>query len=388
MQRLIQLAMLGLIFGGGGMFLLDKPPGANNAPASFPQRGYSQQGQRQPNNAPQQGQSQTIYTSQQRQSQQHQSRQGYASQPYQSAPGRSPSPQQPPAIYNSQPRAATPVAAPTIRIASYNVQVFGAKKEQNRPVMQTLAAVMRFFDIIAIQEIRIADDDYFLRRYLDKYLNPYSGRTYDYVLGPRLGRSNSKEQYAYIYDTARVEVNRNQVYTVRDPDDLLHRPPFVAMFRTRGPQPQEAFTFVLANLHTDPDETNPTKFQNELNGLAKVYHAVRAASGGEDDVILLGDFNANDRKLGDVGNIPGVRPLISGVYTNTRQTKLYDNILIHRQSTDEFTGQAGVYDIQRQHNLRLEDALQVSDHLPIWAEFSVKESAAPGRVAALPELRR
>lgn len=381
MQRLIQLAMLGLIVSGGGMFLLDKPPSAGNAPVPYPQSGHSRQGQRLPSYAPQQGQSQTVYASQQ--GRQGYGQQGYASQPYQQAPV----PQQSPAIYNSQPRAATPASAPTIRIASYNVQVFGAKKEKNRPVMQTLAAVMRFFDIIAIQEIRIANDDYFLRRYLDNYLNPYSGRTYDFVLGPRLGRSNSKEQYAYIYDTARIEVNRKQVYTVRDPDDLLHRPPFVAMFRARGPHPNEAFTFVLANLHTDPDETNPTRFQNELNGLAKVYHAVRAASGGEDDVIMLGDFNVDDRKLGDVGRIPGVRPLISGMYTNTRQTKLYDNILIHLQSTSEFTGQAGVYDIQRQHNLRLEDALQVSDHLPIWAEFSVKESAAPGRVAAMHGLR-
>ena len=34
------------------------------------------------------------------------------------------------------------------------------------------------------------------------------------------------------------------------------------------------------------------------------------------------------------------------------------------------------------HNLTQQQALQVSDHLPVWAEFSAYESAAPGRVAS------
>jgi len=44
-------------------------------------------------------------------------------------------------------------------------------------------------------------------------------------------------------------VNRRSIYTVNDPDDLLHREPLVAMFRVRGPPPQEAFTFVLIDVH-------------------------------------------------------------------------------------------------------------------------------------------
>ena len=33
----------------------------------------------------------------------------------------------------------------------------------------------------------------------------------------------------------------------------------------------------------------------------------------------------------------------------------------------------------------LEKALKVSDHLPVWAEFSTYEATMPGRVAGLPE---
>src|SRR3990170_4356061 len=123
--------------------------------------------------------------------------------------------------------------------------------------------------------------------------------------------------YAFIYDTTAIEVNRQAIYTVNDPQDLLHRAPLVALFRVRGPASDQAFTFVLVNVHTDPDEVD-----EEVDTLADVYHAVRQSSGGEDDVIILGDLNVDDRHLGRLGQIPSVRPIVRGVFTNTRQTAL------------------------------------------------------------------
>jgi len=283
-----------------------------------------------------------------------------------------------PAQYASQSSAA-PLSrplqgGPTIRIASFNIQVFGESKASKPYIMQTLAAIVRNFHIVAIQEIR-TQDDYLIDNFLRQYVNA-SGRQYDRVVGPRLGRSKSTEQYVFLYDTQAVEVNRHSVYTVHDPQDMLHREPLVAMFRARGPNPQEAFTFVLVNIHTDPDET-----KEELDALGQVYRAVRQTAGGEDDIIVLGDLNVDDRHLGQLGQVPGVRPLVTGVFTNTRQTELYDNIVLHAPSTAEFTGRWGVYDVQRLHNLTMDQALQVSDHLPVWAEFSAYESTVPGRVA-------
>jgi endonuclease/exonuclease/phosphatase family metal-dependent hydrolase len=283
---------------------------------------------------------------------------------------------QTPAILAGQTNNAPQRGGPTIRIASFNIQILGDDKASKPYIMQTLAQIVHNFQIVAIQEIR-TKNDYLLDAFLRDYVNAGGGRYYDYVIGPRLGRSNSKEQYAFIYDASAVEVNRGRIYTVNDPQDLLHREPLVAMFRARGPAQHEAYTFVLVNIHTDPDETD-----EELDTLADVYHAVRQASGGEDDIIILGDINVDDRHLGRLGQIPGVRPVVTGVFTNTRQTKLYDSIIIHRPSTAEFTGRWGVYDVQRLHQLSPDQALQVSDHLPIWAEFSVYESAAPGRIAA------
>jgi endonuclease/exonuclease/phosphatase family metal-dependent hydrolase len=289
-----------------------------------------------------------------------------------------------PASYASQaaaPAAPAPQAPPTpmfggpaIRIASFNIQVFGDAKASKPYLMSELATIIQNFHVVAIQEIR-TQDDYLLDNFLRTYVN-VNGRVYDRVVGPRLGRSNSKEQYAYLYDTASIEVNRRSVFTVNDPDDLLHREPLVAMFRVRGPPSDQAFTFVLVNMHTDPDETD-----TELNTLAQVYQAVRRASGGEDDIVLLGDLNVDDKHLGELGQLDGVRPIVRNVFTNTRRNALYDNIVIHQPSTTEFSGRWGVYDFQRLRNLTLDQALQVSDHMPVWAEFSAYESATPGRVA-------
>ena len=128
-------------------------------------------------------------------------------------------------------------AGETIRIASFNIQVFGTSKANKPHVMEKLAQIVRQFDVIAIQEIRSKDQG-IIPEFVD--LINSADRQYDYVIGERLGRSSSKEQYVFIFDMESVEIDRNQLYTVDDPDDLLHREPLVGWFRVRGPPEKEA----------------------------------------------------------------------------------------------------------------------------------------------------
>jgi len=258
----------------------------------------------------------------------------------------------------------------TIRIASFNIQVFGEAKLAKSEVTEVLVEVFRRFDLVAVQEIRSKNQG--LLPDFVRQLNAEGGR-YDFVLGERQGRTSSKEQYAFVFDTRTIEVDPLAVYSILDRDDLLHR----------GPPPESAFTFTLINVHTDPDETG-----TELDALDDVYRSVRNDGRGEDDIILLGDLNVDEEHLGQLGQISGIRPLIVGTTTNTRRTKLYDNILLHAPSTTEFTGRAGVFDLESELGLSPDQAQQVSDHLPIWAEFSIHESAGPHRVATGREAAR
>lgn len=263
-----------------------------------------------------------------------------------------------------------------VRVASFNIQVFGEQKLSDQAVVDVLLKTLRSFDIIAIQEVRSERQD-LLPRFVEM-LNQTGGH-YDFAIGPRLGRSNSKEQYAYIFDAASIEIDRGSLYTVDDPDDLLHREPFVAGFRVRGLPPEQAWTFTLVNIHTDPDEV-----QRELSVLDDVFRAVRNDGRFEDDIILLGDLNADSAHLGELGQVPYLTKAIVGQPTNTRHTHGYDNILFDSRATTEFTGRVGIVDLMRDFNLSEADALRVSDHLPIWAEFSLREGGDPGRVAAQP----
>jgi deoxyribonuclease-1-like protein len=267
----------------------------------------------------------------------------------------------------------------TIRIASFDIQAFGAAKLGKPPVMKVVVELLRRFDVIALQEVRSPRDDQLPR--LIELLNA-AGRHYDFVIGPRQGPQETEEQFAFVFDAASVAVDRSTVYTVDDPGRRMARDPLVASFQVRGPRDDEAFTFTLVDVHVAEQRSG-----QELTALAEVCRAVRGVSVQgrlEDDIILLGNFNADDQHLGILGQLPNSMTALSSIPTNTRGTKMYDNIVFNRLATTEFTGRAGVVDLMHEFSLSMSQTLEVSDHLPIWAEFSVYEGGQVGHVAERP----
>jgi len=257
-----------------------------------------------------------------------------------------------------------PKVPQTIRVGTFNIQVFGKSKLSKPNVMGILADVARQFDVLAIQEIRTQDDTH-----LDQFLRMINqnGRQYRGVIGKRLGRTSSTEQYAFVYDSEMIEVVEGSVYTIADPHDRLHREPLIGTFRVRGPPAPAPFSFRLINIHTDPDET-----KTELDALADVF-AVVQQSPGEDDTILLGDLNVDTKHLGRLAYYPGIVPVIQNQMTNTRGTSQLDNIIFDRRFTVEMTGNAGVMNLLEMYDLTKDEALEVSDHLPVWCDFSIYE---------------
>ena len=82
----------------------------------------------------------------------------------------------------------------TISILSFNIQIFGKSKMNKPEVVEVLTDIINKFDLIAIQEVRDSSGSsvkYFMSKLDDKY---------SYYLGPREGRSSSKEQYLIIYN--------------------------------------------------------------------------------------------------------------------------------------------------------------------------------------------
>ena len=95
---------------------------------------------------------------------------------------------------------------------------------------------------------------------------------------------------------------------------------------------------------------------------------------------MLGDLEADPEHFGRLAKVPGLTAAVGGVPTTTRGTRLADNILFDRRATVEYTGRWGVLDTVRELDLTPQEALEISSHLPVWAEFSSYENGRASHV--------
>ena len=261
----------------------------------------------------------------------------------------------------------------TLRIASFHITSFNANKSSNPKIIDVLARVIRNFDVVAIQGIQSTDQT-FVSNFL-ALVNRNDGK-YEYELGPRVGRNTNKKQFAFFFNKQTVEIDRQATYTVADPHDRILYEPLVALFRARTLNAETAFTFKLVNVHLDPLNT-----AEELGTLQDVYSVVLGDVDQEDDVLLLGNFSTDTNRLFEWGDAFGIQPAHQYASAGSVATASTDNLCLHKLTTQEFNGKSGVVDIVRFFNLTTGEAAIVSDHFPVWAEFSVREGGRPSRFA-------
>lgn len=262
--------------------------------------------------------------------------------------------------------------APTLTIGAFNIQTFGQAKMSKPGVVSVLADIARRFDILAIQELR--DKEQAVIPQFLQYVNS-QGSAFAAAVGPRQGykipgkKTIYFEQAVYLYDTTKVELV-SETYVARNPNGRMHRTPYVGHFRARGVPIDQSFSFVLMNVHIDPDDT-----QAEFGALQTIMQETYANHRGEDDFILLGDMNAAPHKYQPFKWMNQQYAAIpSHVMTNTAQDRAYDNIIFDANYTREFRNQAGVLNIANDYHLTSSDAKLVSDHFPVWAMFSATEA--------------
>jgi hypothetical protein len=270
-----------------------------------------------------------------------------------------------------------PPSQRTIRIVSVNFGPLDQAKLARQQVAGTLVQVIRRFDVVALQDVQARDQGPLVQ--LVEQVNA-QGRHYDFAVPPRVGRDPVRQYNAFVFDGDRVEIDRATIVSVDERSGQFRHAPLAAAFRARGPAESEAFTFALVNVSTPSD-----RVEEELPLLAGFYRAIRDRPIGgsgrrEDDVILLGTLGTDDAHLGPLQQLPNATCAISGAPTTTRANRLVDNILFDRRATVEFTHRCGVLDLRREFNLTPQEELQASDHLPVWAEFSVFEGGEAGQV--------
>ena len=288
--------------------------------------------------------------------------------------------------------------ADRIRIATFNIERFGETKSTKRnsksgiDVLEKIAQIIARFDLVAIQELQGAEGKALAR--LIELLN-VSGATYSGQMSEPIGEQGNsyRESYGFVWDRSRIELVPGSSYVVRDPGGRMHREPMVATFQVRLPAEsrQQPFRFTVINVHTDPDKVDPRQPDNEINVLADVFHRVREFEFNqsyEDDFILLGDLNVESKDLGELKAIRGMYSVAGDIGTNVRQTKTNDHILIDRSVTQEYAeGRMGVIDFVDDLKLTEQQAEEISDHLPLWAEFGFYEQSVAQERSASADIR-
>jgi len=263
-------------------------------------------------------------------------------------------------------------APANIRVASWALDGFGPTKLASDLARKNLVRVVRQFDVIAIQQISSLQRD-LVPRMVDAINESSLGGgapLYDYVLGPPTGPDDRGEQMVILFNPARVRVDRTQTYAVADPDNQLTYDPLVAWFRSAEPEVDEAWTFSLVNVRVDL-----SRAPREVALLKQLFQSVREDGRGEDDVLVVGLFQADDAYLLPVVAGPNIRASVTSTPTDIYGRHQTSNILFDRGPTSEAIGRGGVYDFLRVYNLSVSQAQAVSSYLPVYAEFTSLEGS-------------
>ncbi len=261
----------------------------------------------------------------------------------------------------------------TFRLAVLNLETLDANKLAQPRVREVLGQVLARFDLIAIPDMRAGNQGLLVR--LIEQAQAVSKRSFDYA-APQTVQLEAVERYAaFVFDRSIIEVDRSMVFAVADPARHFRCKPLVGVFRAKGPSAAEAFTFTLVAVASDPRRPN-----EEAELLDDVYRAVRDDGRNEDDVLMLGTFNLEEHPLRQLEESLNLVHVVEGVPTTTRGTLCADNILLSRRATAEFTGRWGVVDLVREFNLTIQEAVEITEHLPVWLECSVYEGGQPGHV--------
>jgi hypothetical protein len=251
-----------------------------------------------------------------------------------------------------------------LKICSFNIQIFGEKKVNDHKVFDEIVKIVHEYDIIFIMEIRDSSNTAIFK--LLAALNKDDANRYSVALGDRLGRSNSKEQYAYIYKNSLVKVVAK--YTFDDSHaDIFEREPYVVRFSA----PSAAVTdFFMIGIHATPDKIQTNK---EIASLIDVYEDARRKF-QIDDAIIMGDMNAdcgymsalNRKNNALIKDLRFVWLIGDNADTTTKSTNCaYDRVIVAGKNMIAHVGKAEPYDFQKHDKLDSALTQKVSDHYPI-----------------------
>ena len=289
-------------------------------------------------------------------------------------------------------------------IATWNIRAFGGLTEKwessgddspkrDLHSLLCISEIVSRFDVVAVQE---AKDDLKALRHLIHALGPHWGLSLTDVTE---GAPGNSERMAFLFDTRRVQLSGLACEIVVPQEQLgpigsgalqrqFARTPYAVSFRSAEK------TFVLVTLHVIYGEDEQERLP-EIRAIAEwLARWARDVNGWDHNLIALGDFNIDRRgdPLHDAfvstgldipEDLQGAPRTIFGDPQKPELNKFYDQIAW-------FTGRNGLPALSLRYSrggyfdftdaalasrglTKMELSWRISDHYPLWTEFSVRE---------------
>jgi len=260
-----------------------------------------------------------------------------------------------------------------ILIATWNVQQFSNNKTSR--ALQYIADICERFDVVALQEVKTD------LRGLSRLQALLPGNYKILVSDP----TGNNERFAFLYDKRTVESTGLVCEIGFDVPGKthvgyqLHRMPYCASFRAGR------FDFVIANTHIYFGTGTKGKQQREeeIENLVRFIDRrsrTEASKVFDRDFFVVGDFNIEEegdqffkalrkKKFQMPANMDQLK-------TNWGQDATFDKIAWVKRGSFSFKGNCNVVPFK---NVVFQDKRpkggkkEISDHLPLWAEFAVNE---------------
>ncbi|WP_428229768.1 endonuclease/exonuclease/phosphatase family protein [Flavobacterium sp.] len=247
------------------------------------------------------------------------------------------------------------------KILSWNLENFGKSKSESE--LNFIAGTIAGYDIIAIQEVVAGHGGAQAVAKLATLLNE-KGSKWDYTISnPTSSSSYKTERYAFLWKTSKVKLKGN-AWLEKKYFLEMDREPYLATFEINKK------TITLVNFHAITKNKQP---ETEIK-----YFKFFPAEYPNLNLVFMGDFNCPQSHTVFIPlKKMGYSPILQNQKTSLKQkcntnnylSSEFDNIFFKTNSVTFID--SGIISFYTQFN-SLKEARKISDHIPIWFEFSLR----------------
>lgn len=246
------------------------------------------------------------------------------------------------------------------KILSWNLENLGKSKSESE--LNFIANTILDFDIIAIQEVVAGYGGAQAVAKLAAILNT-KGIKWDYTISnPTSSSSYKTERYAFIWKTNKVKLKGN-TWLEKKYNLEIDREPYFATFEINKK------TITLVNFHAITKSKQPETEIKYFKFLPAEYPTL--------NLVFMGDFNCpQSHTVFNPLKKMGYTPILQNQKTTLKQkcrdticlASEFDNIFYKTSSVQYID--SGILPFYKNFN-SLKEARKISDHIPIWFEFSL-----------------